>query len=135
MADPRRVSRGTLAITAAVTAALLTAGCGGDGGESAQDGAQSGTTGKTVTVTETDFAIQLPQRSLTPGTYTFVAQNKGGVKHALEVEGSGLEEKTEELEPGGTARLTVTLEKGKYELYCPVGDHKGRGMEVELTVG
>ena len=47
----------------------------------------------------------------------------------------GGEKKTSNLRPGSTERLTVELQQGRYELYCPVGNHKDRGMKVEITVG
>jgi len=44
-------------------------------------------------------------------------------------EGESLEEKTDPIAPGESADLTVDLEDGEYEIYCPIGDHKDRGME------
>ena len=44
--------------------------------------------------------------------------NEGGAVHALEVEGPTGEVETEELEPGESADLAVTLEDGEYELYA-----------------
>ena len=69
-----------------------------------------------------------------PGTYVFVAVNRGDTAHALEVEGQGIEEETEEVEPGQRAELKVKLEPGTYEIYCPVGNHADEGMEGEMTV-
>ena len=50
-------------------------------------------------VTETEFKIGLSEMSFAPGTYTFVVENAGATNHALEVEGSGLEEETEAIPP------------------------------------
>ena len=36
---------------------------------------------------------------------------------------------------GGVSQVTVDLKPGKYEFYCPVGDHKEEGMQGTLTVG
>ena len=60
--------------------------------------------------------------------------NSGETDHALEIEGEGVEAKTEEIEPGKSATLKVKLEAGDYELYCPVDGHAERGMEGRLTV-
>jgi uncharacterized cupredoxin-like copper-binding protein len=30
--------------------------------------------------------------------------------------------------------MTVTLQKGTYEVYCPVDGHKERGMQTKITV-
>ena len=87
-----------------------------------------------IEVDEKDFTIELSTMELTPGTYTFVATNNGQTTNALEIEGQGVEEETEDIAPGDTAELTVTLEAGEYELYCPVGNHKDMGMKLDITV-
>ena len=72
----------------------------------------------------------------TPGTYTFKAVNDGQYVHALEVEGHGVEEETEDIQPGESAEFTVDLkEAGDYELYCPVDDHRAKGMDGSVDVG
>ena len=70
----------------------------------------------------------------TPGTYTFEATNDGGVDHALEIEGNGTEEKTETIGPGESASVTLDLEGGTYEMYCPISNHRDLGMSGEITV-
>jgi len=88
-----------------------------------------------VTVTESDYKIQLSPAVSKPGTYTFVVKNAGQATHALEIEGSGLgEHKSATISPGGSTMLTVTLPKGSYEVYCPVDGHRGLGMETKITV-
>jgi uncharacterized cupredoxin-like copper-binding protein len=121
---------------------LAVASCGGgDDGSAAttQSPATSAATGggdagTVINVDEKDFTIELSTTEFTPGTYTFVATNNGQTTHALEIEGQGLEEETENIAPGDTAELTVTLEAGEYELYCPVGNHKDMGMKLDITV-
>jgi plastocyanin len=73
-----------------------------------------------IDVDERDFTIELSTTEFAPGTYTFVATKNGQTTHALKIEGQGLEE-TEDIAPGDSASLTVTLEAGEYEFYCPVG--------------
>jgi uncharacterized cupredoxin-like copper-binding protein len=86
-------------------------------------------------VKETEFELKPAEITLDkPGTYVFKAVNSGETVHALEVEGQGIEEETEEIEPGQSAELKVKLKAGTYELYCPVGGHKEEGMEGKLTV-
>ncbi|HSE81562.1 MAG TPA: cupredoxin domain-containing protein [Gaiellaceae bacterium] len=114
-------------------ALALTPACGGD--EAAdEEGAEPSVGGAVVDVALSDFAIEPSSLALDPGTYTFHVVNEGATEHALEVEGPTGEE-TEELGPGESADLTVDLEDGEYEVYCPVGDHRDRGMEGTIAVG
>jgi plastocyanin len=121
---------------------LSVAGCGDDDEDSevsAPDQATSAptggdTTGTVIDVDERDFTIELSTTEFAPGTYTFVATNNGQTTHALQIEGQGLEEETEDIAPGDSASLTVTLETGEYELFCPVGNHKDMGMELDIAV-
>jgi plastocyanin len=115
--------------------ALVLAGCGSDDEGNGEAAPSAG--GEPIEIVETDFALDPATVTLDePGTYTFRAVNEGGVDHALEIEGHGIEEETEILGPGESGELTVEItEPGEYELYCPVGDHKDRGMEGSVTVG
>jgi plastocyanin len=130
-----------LIIITAITV-LSVSGCGDDdeGSEvTAPDQAASAptggaTTGTVIEVDERNFTIELSTTEFAPGTYTFVATNNGQTTHALEIEGQGLEEETEDIAPGDSASLTVTLEAGEYEFYCPVGNHKEMGMELDITL-
>src|SRR4051794_17921083 len=109
-----------LRVTASVFAAgLVLAACssGGGGGGSASSGA-SKASGTRVTVTETEYGLKLSRSSFTPGTYTFVADNKGKITHALSVDGPGVEDaKTKNIQSGQQAMVTVTFKKGTYDLY------------------
>jgi uncharacterized cupredoxin-like copper-binding protein len=132
----------------AAAAGLILAGCGGGGNSSSAPTATSsgpaaptasassaGGQGITVTVDEVEFKLNLSTTTFKPGTYTFVAKNAGQVTHALQIEGPGVEDrKTGNVSPGGSAMLTVTLQKGSYELSCPVDGHKGLGMDTHITV-
>ena len=118
------------AMFAAVTFAV--AGCGGDDGEEATNGTSS----QTFSITESDFTLTPATVTIdAAGTYTFEATNDGGVDHSLEIEGSGVEEVTETIGPGESASITVDLESGTYEMYCPIGNHRDLGMSGEVTVG
>jgi len=121
-----------LILLAGLVLTVALAGCGGDDSSSSSSGE-----GQTIEIHLTDFALDPSQVSVEkPGTYTFRAINDGQTVHALEVEGPGIEEETEDIQPGETAELTVELpELGEYELYCPVGNHRGMGMEGALQVG
>jgi uncharacterized cupredoxin-like copper-binding protein len=88
-----------------------------------------------VAVSETEFKITLPTRSLTAGGYELDVKNDGRVGHDLVVKGPGVSnEKTPLLGAGKTATLQVTLQRGIYELYCSVPGHKQAGMDLKLNV-
>jgi plastocyanin len=89
-----------------------------------------------ISATLSEWKIDLSQTTVAAGPVAFAVTNTGSVPHALEVEGEGIEEKTELVQPGSTARLTLTLHAGSYEVYCPVGEdsHKKLGMETHLKV-
>ena len=91
--------------------------------------------GETVQVSETDFAIDPANPTVQAGTVTFEVTNDGQAPHNLEVEGNGIEAELEaDLAAGESGTLTVDLQPGTYEWYCPVGNHAEMGMEGELTV-
>lgn len=90
---------------------------------------------KSVPVSEIEFKIELPSTSLSPGSYTFDLTNKGRVGHDLVFNGPGVSnEKTPLVDPGKTAKLTVDLKTGTYDVYCSVPGHKQAGMDVKLKV-
>lgn len=63
--------------------------------------------------------------------------NNGETEHNIEFELPAGDEKLEEnLQPGerGTLEFTAPEEPGTYTIYCPVGDHRERGMTGELIV-
>jgi uncharacterized cupredoxin-like copper-binding protein len=88
-----------------------------------------------VPVTEVEFKIELPSTNLSPGAYTFDLTNKGHVGHDLVFNGPGVSnEKTPVIDPGKTAKLTVDLKSGTYDVYCSVPGHKQAGMDVKVKV-
>jgi uncharacterized cupredoxin-like copper-binding protein len=131
--------RGALIGCVCVLLLGILAGCGGgagnpSGGSKKSDGA-AGPAAKTVGVKETEYELTPDKITLNkPGTYVFEARNTGSVTHALEIEGKGVEEETEDLGAGESAKLRVALKPGKYEIYCPVGGHREQGMEGTVTV-
>jgi uncharacterized cupredoxin-like copper-binding protein len=91
---------------------------------------------ETIPVNETEMSLDPTDITLDrPGTYVFRAVNVGNAPHALRIEGNGIEEQqTEEIGPGESADLTVTLDSGTYEMDCPVDDHEDLGMRGTITV-
>jgi len=117
-----------------VAAALALSACGSDEGG---DGAtQAAVSAQTIEISGTDFALEPATVDLEQGgSYTFVFTNDGGTEHALKIEGQGIEEETETIPPGETVELTVELQAGEYEMYCPVDGHRGFGMEGSVVLG
>jgi uncharacterized cupredoxin-like copper-binding protein len=140
----------TLIVLLAATA-LIAAGCGGSNNNSSSNssGAQGNTPdttstasgggggGSTVKLTaDPGGALKFNTTKLNAkaGKVTVVMDNPSPTPHAVEVQGNGVEKKTQTL-TGGTAKVTVNLKPGKYEFYCPVDGHRAAGMKGTLTVG
>jgi plastocyanin len=118
------------------------AGCGGDDDDNGEDAgtaaAPAGEATKTIDVSETDFKLDPANPTVSKlGVVEIKATNDGQTTHSLEVEGPGEEQELEsELQPGESGTLEVDLGKaGRYEWYCPIGNHRELGMEGEIVVG
>ena len=92
-----------------------------------------------ITVTLSDFKIDMPM-TLKPGQTRFNISNTGKTEHNFELEGTAGEADGKEdklmvnLDPGDKTHLDVDLKAGTYTVYCPVGNHAGRGMRHTVTV-
>ena len=134
-------------------AGAIFAGCGGDDDEPetaatptptaestpADDGGSSSSSsggGESVDVAAPESgALEFEPKELSAkaGEVTFNFSNPSGVPHAFEIE--GVDGGVGETVQGGEAPpLTVNLEPGEYEFYCPVGGHRAAGMTGTLTV-
>ncbi|HEX6086395.1 MAG TPA: cupredoxin domain-containing protein [Thermoanaerobaculia bacterium] len=80
-----------------------------------------------------EYAIHMPD-TLPAGRIAFNIENGGKETHAFEIEGNGIEQKTNELTRGNTASLEVDLKPGTYTIYCPVDGHADKGMKKTVTV-
>jgi plastocyanin len=130
------------------TAALAFASCGGDDKPAATPAPATATATETATTAaagasstlkiaaDPGGAKKFTETALTAnaGKVTVEFSNPSQLPHAVEIEGSGVEEKTEVVTGQDAPPLTVDLKPGKYEFYCPVGDHRAAGMEGKLTV-
>lgn len=88
--------------------------------------------GTRIEVIETEYSITLP-RTLAPGRYTFVVDNMGRAGHDLAIKGPGVDV-VKRLPHGGRAEIITTLQPGTYELWCPMDDHRDRGMLQTVAV-
>jgi plastocyanin len=120
-------ARGRTGPALGAVAGMLIAACGTSSGPAP---------GTVVTTTETEYQIVLSQTSFTPGTYTFEVTNHGQVTHSLEINGPGVSDQRlpQLLGPGQSARMTVTLRRGSYDVFCQVGHHRALGMNVIIEV-
>ncbi len=90
--------------------------------------------GQTVDILLDEYSIDMPM-TVRAGQVTFRVRNGGSEIHNFEIEGNGLERSfPSDLRPGEVRTLTVDLEPGTYDVYCPVADHARRGMSRQLTV-
>lgn len=121
-----RLSTGRLGLLL-VAAGLLTIGSG-----AAAVYAQS-----TTTVVMQEFVFNPDALVVPAGRDTFTLQNAGQFPHNLHIEGNGVsvDVKPDGVVDGGQSFTgTVTLAPGTYDVWCPVGNHRERGMVGTLTV-
>jgi plastocyanin len=129
-----------------VVSGLVVAGCGEDE-ETSQDGGggqaeteqatePSEPAAQTVDISATDFKFEPANPRVKAGVVKFNLTNDGQAPHALEVEAPGGEVETEVIQAGQSASVEADLsEGGSVVMYCPVGNHRGMGMDGEIQVG
>jgi uncharacterized cupredoxin-like copper-binding protein len=126
-----------LALFAAMIAAVAIFGVDSEAKGAGKPPAQAGGPAETVQISETEFKIAPASASLPkPGKVTFIVKNAGKIQHDLAVQGPGVaaSSKTPLINPGGNAKLTVSLRAGTYTLYCTVPGHRAAGMVAKLVV-
>ena len=133
-----------LAIGAAVAVPMV--GCGSSSNDNSTSNAatQASTTGGaaatgaggTVNLTAADFKFNPSDPTVSSGDVSFNLKNDGQTTHSLEIENVNGQDKGLEgtVSPGQSGTLKLNLPAGKYEFYCPVGNHKQMGMTGEITV-
>jgi len=93
-------------------------------------GARAHATGTSVSVVSTEFKFKLSKTSVPAGSVTFTLTNHGKIPHDFKIGGK----KTPLVKPGKSAKITVTLKKGKAAYLCTVPGHAALGMKGTLTV-
>jgi len=98
----------------------------------ARVGRQASAQTATVQVKGGEFFFKLSTKTIPrPEKVTFVFKNVGHVLHDFEIHGK----KTALIQPGKSAKLTVTFKKkGKYPYMCTVEGHASAGMKGTFTV-
>ena len=120
---------------------LALAGCGGDDSSSSSNGSSgsSGSSGgggqQIALASPADGSLKFDKTKLAAkaGTVTINFDNPSTTAHAVEIEGNGVEEKSDTITEG-KASVTADLKPGTYEFYCPVDSHKAQGMKGTITV-
>lgn len=142
-----------LGALACIVACGALAACGGDDSEDTESAATTTAATATATATEAasggaetvkldateDGGLAFDKKDLTAksGSVTLDMANPDGnqAPHAIAVEGDGVKESGETVQPGGDdSTVTVDLQPGTYTFYCPVPGHREAGMEGTLTV-
>ena len=126
----------TLLAVLVIACAGFLAACGDDDdSDSSSNGGGGGDTGGlTVTASESgDLSWEPTELTASAGEVTVTLDNPSPVAHDIEIEGNGVEEKSE-LVTDGTATVTADLEPGEYTYYCTVPGHEDAGMTGTLTV-
>ncbi len=85
-----------------------------------------------------EWTLGFAELELDGGRVTFALVNRGNAPHALTIEGgaagTAIRINSPILRPGQRATLEVDLPPGEYVAYCPVGGHRGLGMEGRILV-
>ena len=124
----------TVALSLAVGCSGVQSGNSGGGGGNAPTESKASIV-KTIRIEETEYSLKPTESTLDkPGIYVFEAVNSGDTTHALEVEGEGIEEFSDKIQPGESTELRVDLKPGTYVLTCPVDGHEDKGMETTINV-
>jgi plastocyanin len=90
--------------------------------------------GTKVTVIATDTACQPATTAFTAGKVTFSVQNKGkDVTELYVLQGTKTVGEVENVSPGTSRTISVTLKPGIYDLNCKPG-MKGDGIRTPITV-
>jgi plastocyanin len=90
-----------------------------------------------ATVVMNEFSFSPEQLVVSAGRDAFTLRNAGQFPHNMHIEGNGL---SLDVNPDGNVNGgesftgAVTLSPGTYDVWCPVGNHRERGMVGTLTV-
>lgn len=132
----RQARDGTALLVAVAAAASCAGGASEEAGGSTGSPGGAGGQGQEIVVTESEYALTLPEGDVPAGPAVFRVENDGSSLHDLAISGPGLDtEVSDRVRPGETTQLSVELAPGTYTLWCTVANHRALGMETELVVG
>jgi uncharacterized cupredoxin-like copper-binding protein len=145
------------AVVAAISALamLVFAACGSEGSSNGSNGSTKGDGGTEVAVTLDDYSIEPSAAAVPAGDITFSVENVGATEHEMVVIRTDLDPadipvenheaneeapgmtpmgEVEDVQPGASTELKLTLEPGSYILLCNIAKHFERGMVTEFQV-
>lgn len=128
--DPELPVRPT---TASLSFSLLALGLAACAGTAARTAAPADAATADTTVVADDVRFVDPPSHLPVGTSVLALHNRGEASHDVTVEGA--EDAVVGASPGELTAGEVTLEPGRYTVFCSVGGHRDAGMEFTVTVG
>jgi uncharacterized cupredoxin-like copper-binding protein len=102
------------------------------GGAAVVPGVDAGTT---VLVMIQEGSIAVREQAIPPGPAVLTIENRGTDVHNLFIEGEGISRAAgDTIAANGSASVDVNFRPGTYTLYCPLGDHRQKGEQVEVTI-
>ena len=113
-----------------------------DSGAAAQPTQQARATPRaradTIFVELAEWRVTMSRDTIAAGPVVFRVVNAADSPHEFEVEGGNEEWEGGEIQPGAHVDVKADLERGRYEVYCPLagpeGAHGTKGMKAHLTV-
>ena len=120
-------------VGAIVATALLVGACGGGGDSGGSSIAGQSEEGVLRVVADDTHDFDADSYQVAAGDIRVEYVHSGFQNHTLVIE--GLEDQLRlEVENGGQDFGTVTLQPGRYIIYCDVAGHRDGGMEARLLV-
>lgn len=93
------------------------------------------TGGTTVLVLLNDNSIAVREQAIPPGPAVLTVENRGSDVHNLFIEGEQINRAAGDAIPEGrSATVDVIFRPGTYTLYCPIGDHRQKGEQIQVTI-
>ncbi|HET7029528.1 MAG TPA: iron uptake transporter permease EfeU [Candidatus Limnocylindrales bacterium] len=131
---PRR--RAVVAATVACLAVALIAGCSpAASGSPAASAAAPSTAATTIRVTASEYSFTPAALEASAGSVTFHVTNAGADTHEFEIfQGDQVVDEVEDIVPGISRDLTVTLAAGEYTFVCALNGHDSLGMKGTISV-
>lgn len=117
---------------AAILGSALISACGA---APAASGPAASVPPGTIVVTTTEYAFAPAALTAPAGAVTFRVTNSGNETHEFEIfKGETVVDEVEDIIPGITRELKVTMEPGDYTFICALNGHDALGMKGTLTI-